>query len=386
MAGSTYSPLKIELIPTGAQVGVWGATTNVNLGTAIEQALVGRATLVTADFTTNVATLVLVDSNAPQNARAFSLLITATLTGAGTVNVPAINKPYLVYNNSVGGFAITIKVAGQTGVSVPNGRKAFVYNDGVDVGEAINYFTSLNLGTPLTPANGGTGGNLTTNYGGTGNTAYTAGDLSYYASGTAFTKLPIAAATQILTSSGTAPQWTNPASITVGNATTVSNLQGGVTNQILYQAAPSTTAFITAPSTVGSFLQWSGSSFIWNTSVGSGSVTLVNGSGGTTGMTLTGGPITTTGTLTLGGTLAGANGGTGLDSTNLLAGYGCLPQVIKTPAGAIVTSNACSAPGADYIPISYSSLFGSQWTTISKASFLSGISSEENKMYYMGQF
>jgi hypothetical protein len=45
---STYSAIKIELIGTGDQSGTWGNTTNANLGTAIEQAIVGRAT---ADFT-----------------------------------------------------------------------------------------------------------------------------------------------------------------------------------------------------------------------------------------------------------------------------------------------------------------------------------------------
>jgi hypothetical protein len=33
---STYSDLKIELIGTGEQVVSWGSTTNVNLGTALE--------------------------------------------------------------------------------------------------------------------------------------------------------------------------------------------------------------------------------------------------------------------------------------------------------------------------------------------------------------
>jgi hypothetical protein len=45
---STYSTLKIELIGTGEQQGTWGSTTNVNLGTALEEAIVGRAT---ANFT-----------------------------------------------------------------------------------------------------------------------------------------------------------------------------------------------------------------------------------------------------------------------------------------------------------------------------------------------
>ena len=39
---STYSAnLKIELIATGEQSGTWGGTTNTNLGTALEEAVVG---------------------------------------------------------------------------------------------------------------------------------------------------------------------------------------------------------------------------------------------------------------------------------------------------------------------------------------------------------
>jgi hypothetical protein len=50
---STYSDLKIELIGTGEQVGTWGATTNTNLGTAIEEAITGSAdvTFSSADVT-----------------------------------------------------------------------------------------------------------------------------------------------------------------------------------------------------------------------------------------------------------------------------------------------------------------------------------------------
>ncbi len=48
---STYSTnLKIELIALGEQVGTWGTTTNTNLGTALEQAIVGRANV---SFTTD---------------------------------------------------------------------------------------------------------------------------------------------------------------------------------------------------------------------------------------------------------------------------------------------------------------------------------------------
>jgi len=154
---STYSDLKFEIIEVGGSSGLWGGITNTNIGTAIEQSIVGMATLATGDFISNVATLPYTNSNAAQNFRAFCLNITATLTAVGTVEVPAIEKPYLVLNNSVGGFAVTVKVSGLTGVSIPNGKGCLVYNDGTDVGAAITHLTSLTLASALPIASGGTG-------------------------------------------------------------------------------------------------------------------------------------------------------------------------------------------------------------------------------------
>jgi hypothetical protein len=54
-----------------------------------------------------------------------------------------------------------------------------------------------------------------TTAGGTGLTTYTAGDLSYYATGTTFTKLAIGTIGQILTSTGSAPQWTTLSGVAV---------------------------------------------------------------------------------------------------------------------------------------------------------------------------
>jgi hypothetical protein len=152
---STFSNLKIELITTGEQSGTWGATTNNNLGSnsagsrGLEQAVVGMATLVTGDFTANSYTLAYTNSNDAQHFRALVLNITATLSAAGEVIVPAIEKPYLVFNNSVGGFDVTVLVSGETGITVPNGQKAYVYNDGTDVGDAFTWLSTLELGGDL---------------------------------------------------------------------------------------------------------------------------------------------------------------------------------------------------------------------------------------------
>jgi hypothetical protein len=139
---SSYSSLKFELIGTGEQSGIWGSSTNVNIGTAIEQAVVGMATLTSGDFTTNVATLTLTDTNAAQNARAFCLNIAAgAVSAAGTINVPAIQKPYIIINGS--SFTVTVKVSGLTGVAVPAGRRTMVYNNGTDVGLMFDYAPAL---------------------------------------------------------------------------------------------------------------------------------------------------------------------------------------------------------------------------------------------------
>jgi len=156
---STFSNLKFEIIGDGEQSGTWGTTTNTNIGTAIEQAIVGMATLEAADFTANVATLTLANTNAAQDARALCLNIASdAVSAAGTVNVPAIEKPYLIINGS--SFTVTVKVSGQTGVAVPAGKRTVVYNNGTDVGSQINWLSALEAATLTTSGtvtlNGGT--------------------------------------------------------------------------------------------------------------------------------------------------------------------------------------------------------------------------------------
>jgi hypothetical protein len=83
-------------------------------------------------------------------------------------------------------------------------------------------------------------------YGGTGLSSYTTGDLLYATGSTTIAKLPIGTSTQILTSSGTAPQWTSGSSISVGTAT---NLAGGSTGAIAYQSGAGATTFLSLGTT-----------------------------------------------------------------------------------------------------------------------------------------
>lgn len=108
----------------------------------------------------------------------------------------------------------------------------------------VNSFSAGTTGLTPSPPSGGNivlAGTLITSNGGTGLSSYTAGDTLYYASGTALSKLAIGAASFIVTSSGSAPQWTDPATIAVGTAT---NLAGGATGSVPYQSSAGTTTFL----------------------------------------------------------------------------------------------------------------------------------------------
>jgi hypothetical protein len=148
MAGSTYSSnLKIELMTTGENSGTWGDVTNTNLGTALEQAVIG---LGNPDYTSDAnLTISITNSNASQAARCLVLNVTSvfgSLTQTRELVVPTIQKQYIVQNNTTGGQSITVKTSAGTGITVPNGRKAHLYVNGTDVIQMFD-FVNINGGT-----------------------------------------------------------------------------------------------------------------------------------------------------------------------------------------------------------------------------------------------
>jgi hypothetical protein len=150
---STYSTnLALELIGTGDQAGNWGSTTNTNLGTLLEQAISGYVTQAVATGTDTVITIPNGTSGVARN-----MFIELTGTGGASTNliVPVNKKLYFIYNNSTG--AVTVKVTGLTGVSVPAAAKMVLVSNGTDIVVATNYMAALTLGAALPVASGGTG-------------------------------------------------------------------------------------------------------------------------------------------------------------------------------------------------------------------------------------
>jgi len=152
---STYSNLKIELIGTGEQVGTWGATTNTNLGTTLEEAIVGSADVA---FSSGDVTLTLTNSNGSQTARHVRLNLTGTSGGARNLILGSgcqIDKPYIINNGLAD--TVTVKNTAGTGIAVPAGKSMWVYNNGTNVVDVTTHASSLTLGAALPAASGGTG-------------------------------------------------------------------------------------------------------------------------------------------------------------------------------------------------------------------------------------
>lgn len=139
---STYSPnLRLELIGTGEQQGTWGATTNTNLGTLLEEAIGGYVSVTVSDVSDTTLTT---NNGSADQSRNMVINLTGTISAARTVICPAIEKLYVVKNATTGGFAVTFKVSGQTGVSIPNGETYFLYVDGTDVRQITSGMASQN--------------------------------------------------------------------------------------------------------------------------------------------------------------------------------------------------------------------------------------------------
>ena len=129
---STYSTdLKLELMVTGENSGTWGDKTNTNLN-LLDQAVSGyQLVTVTANTT-------LVMSNATiSNARNAVLELSGTIAANTTVNMPAIQKTYIVKNNTTGAFTVTFRGALQT--------TNFVTWSATDKATKILYCDSINV-------------------------------------------------------------------------------------------------------------------------------------------------------------------------------------------------------------------------------------------------
>lgn len=147
--------------------------------------------------------------------------------------------------------ALAMSITGSA-ATLTNTRTFSISGDGTAAAQNFNGSANVTLSLTLST--------VAVAKGGTSYSSYTIGDM-LWASGTgALSKLGIGSNGQVLTSSGTAPQWTAASSLTVGSAntaTTASNLAGGGAGQVPYQNAAGQT-YMLAAGTAGYVMQANG--------------------------------------------------------------------------------------------------------------------------------
>lgn len=161
---STYSPdLRIELIGTGDQAGVWGNTTNTNLSAVLEAAIAGYTSVSVA-----AANQAFTAFNGSADEARYAAIALTTVTSANfAVYAPPASKLYVLYNAS--SYVATIynstvignTTAAGTGVAIPAGKTMTVWSDGTNFAQQNTHLTSPTLTTPTmtapvlgTPASG----------------------------------------------------------------------------------------------------------------------------------------------------------------------------------------------------------------------------------------
>lgn len=154
---------------TGDQAGTWGDTTNTNLGSLLEGAIAGLASI---SVTSANQALTVVDYAADQSRMA---IISLSTTTAANFNVyaPPVSKTYIIANTSA--YTATIynsTVAGNTtaagtGVTIPAGKATQVWSDGTNFYKAN---TAIDITADVT-------GTLPVGNGGTGTTTLASGQF-----------------------------------------------------------------------------------------------------------------------------------------------------------------------------------------------------------------
>jgi microcystin-dependent protein len=170
---STYSPsLRLELIGDGDQSGIWGQTTNNNLGYLIEQSVAGVIAITMTDANYTLSNF----NGVVDEARNQVLVMSGALTATRNVIAPLVEKTYIVQNSTTGSQSIQIIGSSGLGVTIPNGITALVYCDGTNFYNAI----SGSAGNFTVNGNLSVTGNetITGTLGVTGATSLTTGSIS----------------------------------------------------------------------------------------------------------------------------------------------------------------------------------------------------------------
>lgn len=138
---STYTSEGLEKPANNEQEGTWGDTVNTNTDLISEMVNgVASVSVTTSDVSLTYST----PPVASQSGRHAVLKLTGASTAARTVTVNAIEKVYIVDNQTTGGFDHVLSYGSGQTVTIPNGKVVLVYGDGTNL-YSLNYIDGFVL-------------------------------------------------------------------------------------------------------------------------------------------------------------------------------------------------------------------------------------------------
>ena len=229
MAYGNTTLLGLNQPTTGQESGVWGDDVNNGFTQLVDISVAGTNNITyDGDVTLSVGngnnassyTSTTTTSSSTAIAQYAVLNCTGARTAGRNIIVPSLSKLYVVYNNTSGGFSITVKKTSGTGVAIAPGEKALCYYDNVTATDVIKVLSTTTLGTVTT----GTwnASVIGPTYGGTNQSTYTTGDTLYASASNTLSKLAIGSTSQVLTVVGGVPAWANAATGTVTSVSVAS--------------------------------------------------------------------------------------------------------------------------------------------------------------------
>ena len=127
MASTYTSNLRLEKQGSQENTGTWGALAN-GVFDRIDKAIAGCLTITFADATYTLTS----NNGSDDEARNMMIICSGTNTAARALALPAYAKTYIIYNNTTGGFPVTV-TRGGTSVSLANGDWSWFWTDGTTV-------------------------------------------------------------------------------------------------------------------------------------------------------------------------------------------------------------------------------------------------------------
>lgn len=136
----------------GSNIATWGDPNLNEVENCIDQIL-GKIKdiAITGDYTITSTNYVTTADNKNRGWR-----FTGTLTALATITVPATYTSFVVVNDTTGGFSLTVKTSAGTGITVPNGRTAWLRCNATNV---LNAFPT-HMGTTFVPSLSGDPANV----------------------------------------------------------------------------------------------------------------------------------------------------------------------------------------------------------------------------------